>query len=188
MTIRSPISALAIVACAVLASCDNGPSAVASRQRGDIASDYPRSEQASYRPRSDRDAFARADRPAAARASLNEDRAIGWASSRTHSAAENADYHFRRDGADFGARSVEDYVAKASDFTRRPPRGSLTLDRPNGDRLVYDPTANVFAVATKDGLPRTMFKPRDGMDYWREQTERAQKSRSGGRGREADAG
>jgi pyocin large subunit-like protein len=46
-----------------------------------------------------------------------------------------------------------------------PPKGALTLTRKNGDTLFYDPKANVFAVANKDGAPRTMFKPDEGMAY-----------------------
>ena len=56
------------------------------------------------------------------------------------------------------------------------------MTRPNGDRLIYDPKANLFAVARKDGAPRTFFKPRDGADYWKQQQEEAQSGRGGYRG------
>ena len=46
------------------------------------------------------------------------------------------------------------------------------INRQNGDRLIYDPRANVFAVVSKDGAPRTMFKPRDGAAYWAQQKDR----------------
>ena len=64
---------------------------------------------------------------------------------------------------------------------RRP--GPSALTRPNGDTLLYDPKGNVFAVATKAGAPRTMFKPDDGPAYWEEQKAsmaRRQASRSDG--------
>jgi len=61
------------------------------------------------------------------------------------------------------------------------------MKRANGDTLIYDPKGNVFAVATKDGAPRTMFKPDDGMDYWRKQKERETQSASGSR-RDSEAG
>ena len=48
----------------------------------------------------------------------------------------------------------------------KPPRGAQTLTRRNGDTLIYDPAGNVFAVATRDGAPRTMFKPDEGAAYW----------------------
>lgn len=91
-----------------------------------------------------------------------------WSSNRRYSAEENARRHFERDGAAFGASSVDDYVAKAHAFVNKPPPGVETYTRPNGDRLIYDPAGNTFAVATRDGAPRTMFKPREGSDYWRD--------------------
>ncbi len=60
-------------------------------------------------------------------------------------------------------------MAKAHAFVDAPPKGVLTLTRANGDRLMYDPKGNVFAVADKDGAPRTLFKPRDGHAYWEQQ-------------------
>jgi hypothetical protein len=95
-----------------------------------------------------------------------------WANSRKYSAEESADYHFKRDGADFDAKSVEDYVAKAHAFINKPPKDVLILTRDNGDRLLYDPKRNIFAVATKDGAPRTMFKPDQGQAYWDQQEQR----------------
>ena len=95
-----------------------------------------------------------------------------WASSRKYAADESAQYHFQRDGADFDARSVDDYVAKAHAFVDKPPRDALTLTRSNGDKLIYDAHGNVFAVVTKDGAPRTMFKPHDGQAYWDKQKAR----------------
>ena len=34
------------------------------------------------------------------------------------------------------------------------------------------PVGNVFAVANKDGAPRTMFKPDEGRAYWDKQKDR----------------
>jgi hypothetical protein len=95
-----------------------------------------------------------------------------WAANRRHSADENAEYQFNRDGSDFGARSVDDFVTKVHAFVDHPPSDAQTLVRNNGDKLIYDSKANVFAVVTKDGAPRTMFKPRDGAAYWDQQKER----------------
>jgi pyocin large subunit-like protein len=104
-----------------------------------------------------------------------------WAANRRHTAEENARYQFARDGADFDARDVDDFVAKAHAFVDRPPHGVQTLTRGNGDRLLYDPKANVFAVVSRDGAPRTMFKPRDGAAYWQEQQQRvAEDGQDGG--------
>jgi pyocin large subunit-like protein len=109
-----------------------------------------------------------------------------WAANRRHTAAENASYQFQRDGADFGARNVDDFVAKAHAFTASPPKDALSLTRSNGDKLLYDPTRNIFAVVTKDGAPRTMFKPQAGKAYWDQQVQRQadggdRSNRAGGR-------
>jgi hypothetical protein len=95
-----------------------------------------------------------------------------WASSRKYAADESAQYHFQRDGADFDAKSVDDYVAKAHAFVDKPPKDVLIMTRNNGDKVMYDAHGNVFAVATKDGAPRTMFKPHDGQAYWDKQKAR----------------
>jgi pyocin large subunit-like protein len=110
-----------------------------------------------------------------------------WAANRRHTAEENANYQFQRDGADFGARNLDDFVAKAHAFTASPPKDALTLTRSNGDKLLYDPKLNIFAVVTKDGAPRTMFKPQAGKAYWDQQVARQadggdQSDRSGDRG------
>ena len=95
-----------------------------------------------------------------------------WSASRRFSAEENAQRAFARNGQAFGADSVDAFVGKAHAFVERPPRGTLTLTRANGDTLLYDPKANVFAVRSKAGAPRTMFKPDEGMAYWEEQKAR----------------
>ncbi len=103
-----------------------------------------------------------------------------WASSRQRTAEESAQRQFDRNGSDFQAGSLDVYVAKARAFVSDPPKGSLSTTRTNGDVLYYDPRSNVFAVADKDGVPRTMFKPRDGKAYWAQQTQSAD-GRSGRR-------
>ena len=76
---------------------------------------------------------------------------------------------YRRNGADFGAGSAEDYLDKVTAFTAKPPRDAETVKRPNGDTLIYQASTNTFAVVARDGTPRTMFKPTTGADYWAEQ-------------------
>ncbi len=111
-----------------------------------------------------------------------------WTSTRKLSAQENAQKHFERDGQDFGARSVDEFVTKAHNFVSRPPKGTLTIVRPNGDTLFYDPKDNVFAVTTRSGAPRTLFKPDNGPEYWQEQVDREAKRKqakaTGGRDRD----
>jgi len=102
-----------------------------------------------------------------------------WAANRTHSAEENAQFQFAKNGGDFGAKSETDYVTKVHAFVDRPPVDAETLDRRNGDRLIYDAKDNTFAVISKSGAPRTMFKPRAGASYWNQQKDREnQRSKS----------
>jgi len=160
---------------AVLAACDSGPSALPARDHSRAAMDEA-ARQVAERPRT-------LERRAAADTPTIDGKAI-WAANRKHTAQENAEYQFGRNGEAFGAKSLDVFVAKAHGFVTDPPKGVLTLKRANGDRLLYDPKGNVFAVATKDGVPRTMFKPDDGQAYWEKQKAReaqyADKSRRNG--------
>lgn len=110
--------------------------------------------------------------PAPALAETHADGAPSWASNRRRTAAQAAQRQFEQNGSDFGAATREAYIDAAHAFIRNPPSGLLTATRRNGDRLMYDPAGNVFVVATREGAPRTMFKPREGMAYWREQEQR----------------
>ncbi len=95
-----------------------------------------------------------------------------WAANRKHTAAENADYQFNKNGKDFDAPTEAAYVAKVHAFVDTPPPTVEKISRSNGDALLYDARTNTFAVVSKTGAPRTMFKPRDGANYWREQVAR----------------
>jgi pyocin large subunit-like protein len=103
-----------------------------------------------------------------------------WAANKRHSAEDNAQFQFGKNGADFAAASEDDYVTKAHAFIDNPPAGAETINRKNGDRLIYSAKANVFAVVTKEGAPRTMFKPRDGAAYWAQQKSREASAGRGG--------
>ncbi len=177
-----------------LAACDNGPSAVRARDRDATLANY---DAGSSAQRYDGGGTRSDDRSSSYRSNRSGADAGGgdtwWAGSRKYPAAESADYHFKKDGGDFGARDVKDYVARAHAFIARPPRGTQTIKRANGDTLYYDPRDNVFVVATRDGAPRTMFKPRDGAAYWDQQKQREAsgddrryRSRSGGDGGSGD--
>lgn len=111
-----------------------------------------------------------------------------WAANRTHTAEENAQYQFGKNGADFGAHSETDYVTKVHAFIEKPPRDLQTLDRPNGDKLEYDAKGNTFVVIARNGAPRTMFKPRDGAAYWSQQKDREAKRTKTGQDTGSDQG
>jgi pyocin large subunit-like protein len=177
---------LALAVAALLAGCDNGPSAVArqERQAASAGSEAPRSF-ASVEPRRERETVDhRTEAP------MKVGGGAGWAATKRYSAAEGAQRAFERNGEDFGAANVEAFVRKAHAFVSDPPAGVETLERPNGDTLFYDAKANVFAVANKDGLPKTMFKPDEGADYWAEQKTRDSRRETARRrsGEEKDEG
>lgn len=169
-----------------LAACDNGPSAVAHKQAAGTQMATDDSSSSSYSRSSD-------DRDGAPRVDHRKDKVAMvdgkpmWSASRKYSAEENAERAFDRNGQAFGANDLDAFVKKAHAFVDHPPKGTLTLTRANGDRLLYDPKGNVFAVASKAGAPRTMFKPDDGMDYWEQQKAREARRQTASRNRRNSA-
>jgi pyocin large subunit-like protein len=182
--------ALGVSALALLSACDNGPSAVKQTAAGSQMATAQAPERSSSsggggyggsgdEPRVDH----RKDVVAAA-----DDGKPMWAPSRRFSAQEGAEKQFERDGATFDAKTLDQFVKKAHAFVGHPPKGTLTLTRKNGDTLFYDPKGNVFAVASKEGAPRAMFKPDDGMAYWEKQKDRESKQASSSRRSRDDQG
>ncbi|MEO6339224.1 MAG: hypothetical protein ABIO39_04210, partial [Caulobacteraceae bacterium] len=124
-----------------------------------------------------------ADKTRAEAAPLFEGKPM-WSDNRRHSAAENAQYQFEHHGEELGTKSLDAFLTKTHAFVDTPPSTTLKLVRANGDQLMFDPKSGLFAVARKDGAPRTVFKPQDGMAYWRAQ-ETAAKSSDGDTGSRA---
>lgn len=167
--LNSKIALLLAGAALMLTACDNGPAAVSQKQAAGTQMADNVGEAAT-------DANARtADGPREDHRNDPVAKVNGkpmWSASRRYSAEENAQRAFARNGQAFGADNLDAFVEKAHAFVQSPPRGTLTLVRANGDTLLYDPKANVFAVRSKAGAPRTMFKPDDGMAYWEQQKAR----------------
>ena len=93
-----------------------------------------------------------------------------WSSTKNKSAVENAFGHWKKHKSEFPElQNSKQYVEKATDFLTNPPKGALTKTNSRGDTLRYDPNSNTFGVLSKDGVPRTMFRPKDGMGYWNKQ-------------------
>ena len=174
---------LAAVAALTLSACDNGPSAVAQKPSGGTqAATNTADESYSSSPPSDQAPQVDHRREAV---KLVDGKPM-WSASRKFSAAQNAQRAFDRNGRDFGAGDIDAFVEKAHAFVDHPPKGTLTMTRKNGDTLFYDPKGNVFAVASKEGAPRTMFHPDDGRAYWEEQKARESKRQSARRNRSDD--
>ena len=163
-------------------SAERGPSATADRPAlpagaaGDDRAGRYASASGGSRYGGDRGGYAREDR--APVPSFHGEPM--WSENRSHTAQENAEYHFERAGNDLGAKTLDDFLTKVHRFCDQPPAGTQSLTRANGDRLLFDPKSNIFAVVTRDGAPRTVFKPSDGLAYWNEQKAREAQADTGG--------
>lgn len=83
---------------------------------------------------------------------------------------DSLDDHFLRHGADFGAKSGDDYASQASQFFQRAQRQGLpTKIDARGVVRVYEPGSNTFGAYNPNGTTRTFFTPKRGADYWAEQ-------------------
>ena len=93
-----------------------------------------------------------------------------WTSTKSSSAVKNAFRHFKKHKRDFPEfQNSKQYVEGAHKFLNNPPKGTLTKRRPNGDTLHYEPRTNTFGVKDANGVPKTMFRPKDGIKYWNNQ-------------------
>lgn len=158
ITEKTLMGALALTAIMALGACGNGDSAVETRDR---SADIPQAVMTSGPAPDDQATIASA-----------EPKPVLTANRRETVDAKTARL-FQTNGADFGAATPEAYLTKVEQFTRNPPTGTERVERPNGDVLLYQASTNTFAVVSRDGVPKTMFKPRDGASYWAEQKERA---------------
>lgn len=153
------ITGVALAVLAGLGGCGEGGSAVETRDRtgGGSAGGSSVALMAATQPAGTAPAPGAAREPAVLTASRSE------------TVDDKILRLYARNGEDFGANSAEDFLAKVTAFTSRPPQGTETTTRPNGDTLMYQAATNTFAVVARDGTPRTMFKPDDGAVYWAEQ-------------------
>ena len=153
--LRGAIAAATLIG---LSACDNGPSVVETRNRPIEAADV-----------------AVISKTATTEAGLTDGgrQSTVLTANRSETVDAKILRLYERNGADFAARSPEDFVIKVEAFTKNPPAGVEKVSRPNGDTLLYQASTNTFAVIARDGTPRTMFKPDDGPTYWAEQKERA---------------
>ncbi len=107
-----------------------------------------------------------------------------WSKTRKFSPAENSHNAFDKHGQEVGAKSYEDYMAMVHHFVHEPPKGTETMTRANGDVLMFNAKSDVFAVITKAGAPRTLFRPFDGQAYWQKQQQVEAAHAGGGDGGE----
>ncbi|EJL70929.1 RHS repeat-associated core domain protein containing protein [Chryseobacterium populi] len=93
-----------------------------------------------------------------------------WTSTKNMSSAGNAFSHFKKHGNEFPefGNSLQ-YAEGAHQFMSKSPAGTLMKTRTNGDIMKYHPTTNTFGVTNSAGAPKTLFRPKDGMNYWLKQ-------------------
>ena len=157
ITDKMTMGTLAVSALLALTGCGNGESAVETRDRSE---EVPQAVLTSAAIESGIAEKATAPKPAL---TANRRETVDAKTARL----------FERNGADFDAATPQAYLTKVEQFTRNPPAGTERIERPNGDVLLYQTSTNTFAVVSRDGVPKTMFKPRDGISYWAEQKDRA---------------
>jgi pyocin large subunit-like protein len=77
--------------------------------------------------------------------------------------------HFARHGADFSAKTADEYVQLGSEFLRRSQVDRLpTKIDADGVIRVYDPSTNTFGAFNADGTIRTFFKPKSSTYFDRQ--------------------
>ena len=148
------LAAAAVVGLFGLGGCGNGDSAVETRDRSNATSDM---------------ALTAAGMPAKAEPSPPRSARPALTPNRSETVDAKTARLFARNGAAFGATTARDYLDKVETFTATPPRDVDRVERANGDVLLYQASTNTFAVVSRDGVPKTMFKPDDGATYWAEQ-------------------
>ena len=103
---------LSIAAVAALSACDNGGSAVETRERPQAVADVSPPVVTEAAPLT-----TQAPTPAHAPAEA----AVVLTSNRRETAGAKAVRLYERNGMDFGAKSAEDYLDMAKQFTKTPP-------------------------------------------------------------------
>lgn len=90
-----------------------------------------------------------------------------WTSTKKRTSVENAFRHWKDHGSEFPKLSnAKQYVEQSRSFFAEREKLLMKI-RPNGEIIIYDIETNVFGVFTNEGVPKTMFKPKDGILYYR---------------------
>jgi hypothetical protein len=73
--------------------------------------------------------------------------------------------HFERHGAEFGASTAKDCEGIAKALYSRTSGVEARMAK-DGDIGMYDRSTNTFASYDKNGVIKTLFKLREGADFW----------------------
>jgi pyocin large subunit-like protein len=91
-----------------------------------------------------------------------------WTSTRKKSSVKNAFGHWKDHGNEFPEFvNAKQYVEHAHNFFSGSREHLLKKVRPNGEVLLYDIRSNTFGAFKPDGVPKTVFKPKEGITYWK---------------------
>jgi hypothetical protein len=90
---------------------------------------------------------------------------------------ESAYRHYKDHGREVGAINAVHYVRMARMFAKNPPSSALVKTRKsNGDKIIFDPSTDRFAVIKSNGQLRTFFVPdptkhghKSNLDYFNAQ-------------------
>ena len=88
-----------------------------------------------------------------------------WSQRPDRTPLQNAFKHWQKHGNEFPeAQNSKQYVEHAWKFRDRAD--VLIKVRTNGERVLYDSPSNTFGVFTREGVPKTMYKPINGIKYF----------------------
>jgi pyocin large subunit-like protein len=100
-----------------------------------------------------------------AKEELNAGKQI-WSSTKNKTSVQNAFGHWKDHKNEFPELlNVKQYVERCRNLIQNS-EGTLTKIRPNGEILRYHLNSNTFGAFTKEGVPKTMFRPRESLRYW----------------------
>lgn len=90
-----------------------------------------------------------------------------WTSTKRKNPVQNAFSHWKDHGHEFPELlNSKQYVEQTHNLFTGSKNQLLTKIRLNGEVLLYDVQTNTFGAFTADGVPKTMFKPTEGIVYW----------------------
>ncbi|WP_174406742.1 hypothetical protein [Desulfovibrio subterraneus] len=85
-----------------------------------------------------------------------------WSATSRKTAIENALGHWEKHKGEFPELSdAKSYIEKVHLFVSNAPAGALVKKDVKGNTSMYHESSNPFVVISKDGSPRTMFRPID---------------------------
>lgn len=91
-----------------------------------------------------------------------------WSKTSERTSLQNAFYHWEKHGKEFvGIKNSKQNVEHAWKFRDRTD--VMIKVRTNGERILYDPKSNTFGTFTARGIPKTVFKPTDRIEYFHNQ-------------------